>query len=52
MIAAVRWRWRRRRARRYARAAYLAYQRRPNRVNAAAMTRADKFLERVECGRP
>jgi hypothetical protein len=48
----IRWRWRRWRARRYARAADLAYRRLPNPRNRAALERADQHLRRVETARP
>jgi hypothetical protein len=47
-----RWRWRCRRARRYVRAADLAYRRLPSPRNRAALVRARVLLSRAEAARP
>jgi hypothetical protein len=51
-LEVMRWRWRRRRARRYVRVAELAYRRLPNGRNRAALDRADINLRRVDTARP
>ena len=52
LTARLAWAWRLRRARRYARLAYLAYQRHPSRLNGRALERADRFLRAVLASRP
>lgn len=51
-LEAIRWRWRRWRARHYVRAAELAYRRRETPMNRAALDRAAALLRQVEAGRP
>jgi hypothetical protein len=48
----MRWRWRCWRARRYVRAAELAYRRLPSPRNRAALERAGVLLRRAEAARP
>ena len=48
----IRWAWRQWRARHYAYAAYVAYQRWPSDRNADALVRADAFLSHVQAARP
>jgi hypothetical protein len=51
-LEVIRWRLRRWRARRYVRAADLAYRRLPSPRNHAALERAGVLLRRVETARP